>query len=427
MENDKTNNIIIDESSDSVITATADKIDPEEKKLKQRQTIFAVLIGVLVLVILGVCIGIGIREGWSGGNVISGGTSDNSDNSDSLEGSYIAVAGNYEITGENQCIVVSTTGDVKLILNDATINCDSGPAIYIAKAGDVEIVLKGENTISATTSDELEGVIHSKEDLVISGDGSLTVTGNLDGIVSKDTLTINGGNYVVKTGDDCIKGKDNVIITGGTFGLTSTAGDGIKSTNDEDTTLGFIKISGGEITMDVAQDGIQAETNVTISGGKITIGSGDDAIHANGKLEISGGVISIDAHEGLEATYVLINDGAVNISASDDGINAGSKSDLYAVAIEINGGSVTIDMGTGDTDAVDSNGNLTITGGTLNITAQLPFDYDGPLTYTGGTIIVNGETINEITNQFMGGGMGGAGVGGAPTDMSGGQQPMRRW
>ena len=33
------------------------------------------------------------------------------------------------------------------------------------------------------------------------------------------------------------------------------------------------------------------------------------------------------------------------------------------------------------------------------------FDYDGQATYTGGTIIVNGQTVNSITNSMMGGGM----------------------
>ena len=61
----------------------------------------------------------------------------------------------------------------------------------------------------------------------------------------------------------------------------------------------------------------------------------------------------------------------------------------------------------GDTDGMDSNGNLYINGGTINITGQSPFDYDGEAKYNGGTIIVNGETTNTITSQMMGGGMGG--------------------
>ena len=59
-------------------------------------------------------------------------------------------------------------------------------------------------------------------------------------------------------------------------------------------------------------------------------------------------------------------------------------------------------MGAGDTDGIDSNGNLYINGGIINITAN-----DGEAKYNGGTIIVNGETTNTITSQMMGGGMGG--------------------
>ncbi len=69
-------------------------------------------------------------------------------------------------------------------------------------------------------------------------------------------------------------------------------------------------------------------------------------------------------------------------------------------------------MGQGDTDAIDSNGDLYINGGTLNITAQSPFDYDGQANYTGGTMIVNGTETTTITNQMMGGGMGGMQGGG---------------
>jgi len=61
-------------------------------------------------------------------------------------------------------------------------------------------------------------------------------------------------------------------------------------------------------------------------------------------------------------------------------------------------------MGQGDTDGIDSNGNIYVNGGTINITGNSPFDYDGEAKYTGGTIIVNGETTNTITNQMMGGG-----------------------
>ena len=78
----------------------------------------------------------------------------------------------------------------------------------------------------------------------------------------------------------------------------------------------------------------------------------------------------------------------------------------------MNDGSLTIQMGAGDTDAIDANGNIIINGGTIDITAQSPFDYDGTAELNGGTLIVNGEETDSITNQMMGGGMGGLRQGG---------------
>ena len=132
--------------------------------------------------------------------------------------------------------------------------------------------------------------------------------------------------------------------------------------------------------------------------------------------------MTIDSAEGIEGTYVQINDGNVSISASDDGINATSKSSAYGVKLEINGGTIAINMGAGDTDALDSNGDLYITGGTVDITAQFAFDFDGTGELTGGTVTVNGEQVTELTNSMMGGpgGMGGPRMnGGMGGDMSG--------
>ena len=75
-------------------------------------------------------------------------------------------------------------------------------------------------------------------------------------------------------------------------------------------------------------------------------------------------------------------------------------------------------MGQGDTDALDSNGNLYINGGTLTINAQSAFDYDGIGEYNGGTIYVNGSQVDSLSNQMMGGpmgfGQGGGPMGGGP-------------
>ena len=83
-------------------------------------------------------------------------------------------------------------------------------------------------------------------------------------------------------------------------------------------------------------------------------------------------------------------------------------------------------MGPGDTDGIDSNGNITINGGTIAITGSSSFDYDGTGVINGGTVTVNGQQVTTMPNQMMGGGMGGPG-GMAPGGGMGGPGGMGGW
>ena len=142
----------------------------------------------------------------------------------------------------------------------------------------------------------------------------------------------------------------------------------------------------------------------------------EDTIHATTTVQIDGGDLTLTGAECIEATSIQINEGTINITASDDGINAGQKSSQLSPVFEMNGGEVTITMGAGDTDGVDSNGDIYINGGTISISGQSTFDCDGNAVYNGGTIIENGKETNTITNQMMGGhGMGGFGGPGGTT------------
>ena len=139
------------------------------------------------------------------------------------------------------------------------------------------------------------------------------------------------------------------------------------------------------------------------------LNAGDDGIHGNSVVQVDGGTLTIAAAEGIEGTYIQLNGGTVSITASDDGINAAWKSGAYSAAIVINGGDITVSMGSGDTDGIDSNGDIIMNGGTVTVTGNSTFDYDGSASYNGGTIIANGQQISYIPNQMMGGGRGGWG------------------
>lgn len=121
------------------------------------------------------------------------------------------------------------------------------------------------------TEDASGGAIYARDDLAISGTGTLQVLGYINnGIQTSNDLLIDSGTVEVTAVNNGIKGKDSVTITGGTFAVTA-GGDGIKS--DDTTGEGFdvVSVSGGTFTIDAQGDGIQAETDLDISGGDFTI------------------------------------------------------------------------------------------------------------------------------------------------------------
>ena len=315
------------------------------------------------------------------------------------KGSLI-VKGNYQdgIVGKDELKVVSGIYNITA-MNNALKGKDSVEIVN----GDFTINAENDGIKTSNTEDTTKGYI-------LIHNGTFNIVAGHDGIQAETTLTIENGIFDIVSGD----GSSNPNVSTTSNDMFFMRGQwGQQTTQEEDTgsykaikANGNLVIQNGTFKIDSAEDGIHSDSDVIIKNGTITIDSGDDAIHADGMIQIDAGTITVTAHEGLEATYVKINDGTISINATDDGINAGNKSDAYSATIEINGGSVTIKMGAGDTDGIDSNGNIYINGGTIDITGNSPFDYDGEAKYNGGKIIVNGTETNTITNQF-GGQMGG--------------------
>ena len=308
---------------------------------------------------------------------------------------HITAAGVYVLTGtaSNVTVYVEAGEDdkVQIVLDGVTVINTNLPVIYAKTADKVFVTTSGDSTLTVTGTFSsidgvnTDGVIFSKTDLVLNGIATLTVSSTENGVVGKDDLKITGGTYNITARAKAIEANDSIRIAGGTLNLTAGT-DGLHAENDNDNTKGYVYIADGTIT----------------------INAGDDGIHATTVAQIDGGELTITAAEGIEATYIQINDGTITISGKDDGVNAAQKSSAYRATVEINGGNITIAMASGDTDGVDSNGDIIITGGTINVTGSSSFDYDGTATFTGGTIIVNGQQLSYIPNQFMGG-MGGMG------------------
>ena len=306
----------------------------------------------------------------------------------------ITAAGTYVITGKHSSITVSApdSAKVRIILKNATVQNSSGPAIYITAADKVFITAyKGTvNTVSdgsAYSSDfdgtNVDGAVFSKADLTLNGEGTLNVTGSYKcAVVSKDDLIICGLTLNAKSPGSAIEGKDCVKSKDATVTVTS-GGDGIKSTNSEDTARGFVYIESGLFNITAAKDGIQAETLVKLSGGEINVTSG-------GNIDITSSDDSINAADGSG-------------SSAGGAPGANASSDVY---INISGGYITVNA---SGDGVDSNGNIDISGGVILVSGPASdgnsaLDCDGTATVTGGTAIFCGsagmaETFSDSSSQ----------------------------
>ncbi|MBQ8659430.1 MAG: carbohydrate-binding domain-containing protein [Bacilli bacterium] len=320
------------------------------------------------------------------------------------DGLIIDKAGVFEFTGNiNGTIKVNAPDcDVKIILNNVSIISSNGPAILVEEANNTIISLIGENyiedSLNYSLDDDINATIFSKDDLILEGDGSLEVKANYsDGIVSKDDLKFNSGTYVIDSVDDAIRGKNAVYILDGKFNITSS-GDGIKSTEADDNTKGYILIENGDFNIESELDGLQAESKLIINNGifKISTGGGSTNVSTSenwgnwGKPgygynpSVSNDTLSAKAIKAV--SNLVINNGIFEIDSSDDSIH----SNAY---VGIKDG--TFDINSGD-DGIHADTELIIDGGNINIKKSYEGLESAKMTINGGQaeLVASDDGIN---------------------------------
>lgn len=203
----------------------------------------------------------------------------------------ITKAGEYTVAGllsEGQLIVDAGDEDeVTIVLNGTSITCSSGSPIYVKNASEVKIkseensfneVIDNRAEATEDSSDDAgNAAIYATCDLKLVGKGALVVTGNYNnGIQSKDDLSIKNVIVKVTAVNNAVKGNDAVDIESGNIIAISAKGDGIKTSNssisNNGNQKGIVTITGGNIDVYAACDGIDAAYGVDISdGGNLNI------------------------------------------------------------------------------------------------------------------------------------------------------------
>lgn len=266
----------------------------------------------------------------------------------------ITAAGTYVFSGDcdNGSITVKkgVTG-VTIVLNGLTLTNDDSAAITLNKTAEASLIAAAgtTNTVADTegSNDENAAVkVKSGAALAIGGTGTLTVDGNAkNGIkgAADAVITVAEVKLNINAADDGLSCDDELNITGGTLSITA-GGDAVKASpdtgdteNPDTTSLGNVTISGGTLTLNATEDGIQADGDLTISGGTFHVKTNgghttaltDDSasckgFKAGGALTVTGGTLTVDsADDALHAsTDVTISGGTLTLATGDDGVHA---------------------------------------------------------------------------------------------------------
>lgn len=205
---------------------------------------------------------------------------------------------------ENGSFKLYSDNKQRIDLNNLTLANPSGPAInnqcgkslYIVLAQDSENSLTDGPNYKPSGGEDMKGTIFSEGQILFSGAGSLSVTGNYKNAIASD-------DYIL-------------FRPGCKFTIVSTAGNGVKA-NDGITVNGSII---NIIVSSQAAKGMNSEGHITVNGGRTTvITSGHSIVEGNDTSSCAG--IKSDSTFTMHA-------GTLNIKSSGNGgkgINSGKK------------------------------------------------------------------------------------------------------
>ena len=314
------------------------------------------------------------------------------------------VTANHGIT-KGICYVVSGTttngsltvlGDKKYAvkLNGVNITNPDSAALNLLSSKRAYIILADgtTNTLTDGTGGSHKGALYCKGKLLFNGSGSLSVTGNTNnGIHSADYIVFRKGNniHVKSTANHGIKANDGIFINGGILNVEVSAA-AAKGINSES----HIIVNGGRTTVLTSGDGtydtedkeakgaagFKADSTLTVNGGELWLkstGSGGKGINVDMEANFNGGNVYVVTTGGQ---YKSNND-----TASPKGIKVDGN-------INVSGGRIWVRTSGYNGEGIETKKELTITGGEV---ASYAYDdainSKGNMTISGGYVYAHGQ------------------------------------
>ena len=339
----------------------------------------------------------------------------------------------YVVSGTTTNGSLTVVGDKKYAvrLSGVSITNPDSAALNLLSSKRAYIILDDgtTNTLADGTGGSQKGALYCKGKLLFNGSGSLSVTGNTNnGIHSADYIIFNKGNnvYVKSTANHGIKANDGVYINGGIVNVEVTAA-AAKGINCES----HIIVNGGRTTVLTTGDGtydsddkeakgaagIKADSTLTVNGGELWLkstGSGGKGINTDGAATFSGGSVYVITTGGQ---YKSNNDTSSPKGIKADGNITVSGGRIWVRTSGYNGEGIetkgTLDITGGEVasyaydDAINSKGNMTISGGYVYAQGQHNdgLDANGNCYIKGGTVyaVCSGQPEVAIDANTEGG------------------------
>ncbi|MCM1528621.1 MAG: carbohydrate-binding domain-containing protein [Alistipes sp.] len=352
--------------------------------------------------------------------------------------------GSLTVNGNTDDAIVCKN-DVKIFNGSLTVNAvDDGirgkDSVTIGNSKDTDfstlnLVVKTQqgdgikSTATDTAADKSYGIV------TING-GTVDISSYADGIQAEQDFVMNGGELSIYTYQGSgFTASGSTGSTGGNQGgpggwggmgggmqdgnsnKTDISAKGIKAVGLYDaagTTYqsgGNITVNGGTIIVDSSDDSLHCAGQLSIQGGNLKLSSADDAVHSDSDVILGkqGGAAADfniyvpKCYEGIEGNNIYQKSGTVIVKADDDGYNAAGGSDSSGNGnnmgwgqggwgggmsagsniIEITGGIAICQSASGDHDAFDSNGSITMSGGVIIANGQECIDCDGTKNTSG--------------------------------------------
>ena len=330
---------------------------------------------------------------------------------------------------------IHTSNDLKIKKSTGTLNVTAkncglkGKASLTINGGNITVNASGDGIKS--DEDDATKLAEGKGFVMIAG-GTITITSAFDGISASNTVQFTKGETTDEPTVKITAGGGQTCLGNSTSSQGGRGGWGMMGGGNScspDSSMKGIKadsnivIEAGKIDVNSHDDGIHSDGNITVSGGFASVKTDDDGLHAEKALTIKGGTVEVTmAYEGMEGAEMNFEGGVTSVVTTNDGWNAaggtststggnqGGRGGGFGRSdgskAKVTGGFHYIYVGTGDTDGLDSNGDIDISGGVVVIECRMNggmggmVDSDGSTSITGGKLLGFGTNNSEEGTQY---------------------------